>query len=136
MPLTMEVQTVIEDKGKYLRIAAKGIRDGYDDIVIGAKGVYSIATDHSKNYVLMDCSELRYINISSPDAFNLVRFYEQELSDFKDVVISTIGRQENIEIMKFWESICEKRGYRFRAFPHEDQAQSWLEEQIEFDLVK
>jgi hypothetical protein len=126
----MDVKTTIEEKGDYLHITAVGRREGYDDFVTGAKNIYGAAISHKVKYVLMDCSELLYVNVSYSDAFNLVRFYEQELSEFKNILISTIGNPENLEVMKFWESICLKRGYKCRVFPDEIEAKQWLDSEL------
>jgi len=123
----METTVSVEEKDNYLHIVSVGERKGFEGVVTGAKSLYAAAQSRGVNFVLMDCSRLRYVDISNPDAFNLVRFYEQELPAFSQIVISTIGNDENYEIMEFWESICLKRGYQCKVFPDYDQAKQWLD---------
>ncbi len=121
----MDNQTSIEKRTGYLVMKMSGPRNNFLSIVADAKLISNAINENNIKYILTDFREINF-NVSESDALNLVKFYEQKLPGFDDLTASLVISKGNLEIVKFWESVCHQRGYRFKIFTDYDEAEQWL----------
>ena len=122
-------------KEGYLTISAKGLRKDFDSMISSSKGVSEIAIKNKVKYILLDYNEL-YYDIPLTFVYNQVKVFERNLPYLSQITISVITNRESYEIAKFWESICIKRGYRYKVFLESKLAVAWLKEQITLDKTR
>ena len=85
-----------------------------------ANGVKHVLLDHRKLIVDLHMSE----------AYNLVKVYEKDFPEFSGISMTAVVNRDGLEIAKFWESICIKRGYQCRVFLDFDEAEKSILEQL------
>ncbi|MCB0506108.1 MAG: hypothetical protein KDC58_11495 [Cyclobacteriaceae bacterium] len=122
-------------KEGYLTISAKGLRKDFDSMISSSKGVSEIAIKNKVKYILLDYNEL-YYDVPLTFVYNQVKVFERNLPYLSQITISVITNRESYEIAKFWESICIKRGYRYKVFLESKLAVAWLKEQITLDKTR
>ncbi len=125
----MENNTEFEIKEGYVVVTAHGKRNLLA-IIEGTKKLNEIAEANNVKFALVDYRDV-IINTPLADAFNLVKLYEQKLPRFSESVISLVVTERNLEIARFWESVCHKRGYQYKLFTDYKAAENWLTIQIE-----
>jgi len=127
-------QSTIEAKEGYLIVTARGDRNDFQSVIEGTKMVNEAARIHKVKYVLADYRFMKF-NVPLADAFNLVKMYEQKLPVFSEIVISAVTNKDNMEIAKFWESICVRRGFQYKVFTQFENAENWLRDLIRQDTL-
>ncbi|GEM_PF-901508 len=119
----------IEVKERYIVISESGQRNDLLSIVEDTKKINEAVQKYNVKYVLADFRKINY-NVPFSDALNLVKFYEQKLPAFSNLVGGLIISKSNLDIVKFWESICHRRGYQFKVFTNYSTGENWLTNQI------
>ncbi len=122
-------QSNIEVKNGYLLVTAKGDRNDFMSVINGTKIINEAAKLHNINYVLADYRFIKY-NVPLSDAFNLVKLFDQKIPSFGNLTIGAVTNEHNMELAKYWESICHKRGYHYKVFPTFQEAEDWILMQI------
>ena len=125
----MKNESFIELKEEYLLVTSRGTRKDFSEVIEGTLKINEAAKAYGTKYVLADYREVNY-EVPLADAFNLVKVYEKKLPKFSDIVISGVINESNLEIGKFWESVCQKRGYKYRVFTTFEKADKWLKTMI------
>ena len=125
----MKDKTTLELKEGYLIITVEGVRNDFDSLVVGTKKINEAAQAYNVNYILADYRKLRY-DVPMADAFNLVKMFEQDLPLFDKIVISAIANPLDLELAKFWESICIKRGYQYKVFTDLEEGEEWIQSMV------
>lgn len=121
----MNEQPSIELKDDYLLVIAKGERRNFMDIIDGTIKIYEASKAMKSSRILADYRNVTY-HVSLTEAFNLVRYYENKMPEFQEVSMVGIVQTKDIEIAKFWESICNKRGFNVAVFTDYEAGEKWL----------
>jgi len=117
-----------ENKDDYLYIKVSGERKSLLEIFEGTAKLHYVAQQMHASLILADYRKVHF-NVNMTEAFNLVRLYENKFPDFGKMSVATVVNTENLEIAKFWEAICIKRGFNNKAFLHIGEAEKWLKKQ-------
>ncbi|QSE96334.1 hypothetical protein [Fulvivirga lutea] len=114
-----------EQRDNYLLIKASGIKNSTHQLLEGSRNVLELAIKFECNNILCDYREVQFdLNLS--EAFNLVRIYENQLKEFKELRIAGLVADRYFELADFWEKISRKRGFDNKAFTTFDDAEEWL----------
>lgn len=129
------MEAVVERKEGYLQITNTKDRHELGEVVEGINKIRDAALAHDLRYVLADHRRVHY-HLPLNDAFNLVKVFEYNLPDLKEVTMAVVTNEANLEIARFWESICKRRGYRMRIFLLVEEARDWLQKEMKRARVK
>jgi hypothetical protein len=121
--------TTVERKDHYAVVTAKGVRNDFESVLEGSKKIREAVKTYTIKYVLADYRKLSF-NVPMADALNLVRAYEYEMPEFANMIMAVVTNRKDLEQGEFWESICNKRGYKYRVFLDFDKAENWIQSQI------
>lgn len=116
----------VENLENYLFIKVKGVRDNFKQISEGSSLIVELANKYQKYNILTDYREVVF-NVSMGDAFNLVRLYENKLTEFHKIKLATVTSKEQSELVRFYETIAAKRGFNIKVFYDIEKAKIWLE---------
>lgn len=120
--------TRFQQKENYLLAVASGVRNHFSEVVEGTFQLSEAARKMNATHILGDYRDVRF-NVPLVDAFNLVKVYEHRFKHFHKIVMATVVNSEDLELAKFWESICNKRGFKTAVFLTIEDADKWLLEQ-------
>ena|SRR6478609_6330359 len=118
-----------EKRPGYLLIRCAGVTKNLDDMRALAQKVYEefIKDRHAK--VLLLNTEVAFPT-STIDYYELVNFYTEELpEEIRRLKLASIVRSEDIEMIKFWETVCVNRGFNYHGFTSEAEGTKWLMEE-------
>lgn len=122
----MNQQPIFELKEEYLLVIAKGEINNLTDIIEDTLKIHEASQALNANRIFADYSKVNF-NIPLNEAFNLVRYYENRIpSIIEEISLLAIVRNEDLEIAKFWESICNKRGFNVAVFTDYEAGKEWL----------
>lgn len=112
-------------KNDYLLLEAGGSISKLQELVGGTDRLNDKAKESGARKLLADFREISF-DVKLNDAFNLVRYYENRTPEFKNMHIAGVMQKRDLEIGKFYESICRKRGFNASIFTDFAQAEEWL----------
>lgn len=125
---------IIELKEDYMLVTASGVRRNFMDIIDGTIKIYEASQALKVNRIFADYRKVRY-EVSMAEAFNLIRYYENKLPEFYNMSIASISNPKDLEIAKFWEAICIKRGFNAAVFTEYAIAEKWILSQPIYNKV-
>ncbi len=125
----MKDEMSFEKKGKYLLITGKGERNSLAEVMDGTNYIIKQVKANSCEFVLIDYREIEY-SVHFSDAFNIIKLYDNQIPEFKSLVIAAVLNRNNLEIGDFWKKLGKKRNYRFKIFEEFDLAEQWLLKQV------
>lgn len=125
----MNTNIKFEMRDNYLYIKGHGVRNSLSEMMEGALKLASKAQELKVYYLLIDYREMQY-KVSHIDAFNVLRLYEQQAYLFKNLTVSIITNEHDIEMGKFFESLSRKRDFNYKVFLNEKEAEDWLHTEI------
>lgn len=131
----MRDETSVEHKGNHLVITVRGERRDLNQVIQGTKNIQEAVDAYDCRYVLADYRELIF-NVSLTHAYNIVKVYDFNLPQFKDIVMAGVINESSQELGQFWESIAQKRGYNFKIYRDIAEANDWLQQQIQASASK
>lgn len=114
-----------EIKDNYLLIIGEGERINFSEIMEGTKFLHHLIMKYSAKRLLIDYRKV-YYNVPMTGAFNLIRTYEREMPEFKNISMAAVVNSESEEISQLWKSIGKKRNFNFEVFRNIDSAKKWL----------
>lgn len=109
----------------YLLLEAGGSIINLQELVGGTDRLKEKAKEAGAQKLLANFRQISF-DIKPHDAFNLVRYYENRTPEFKNMHIAGVMQKRDLEVGKFYESICKKRGFNAAIFTDMDQAKAWL----------
>lgn len=118
-------EPLFEMREDYLFIKPSGDRRSLMEVVESSQKLTQLASAFKTNKVLADYTDVHF-KLPMTEAFNLVRLYENRMHHFKEITLSVIVNKETYEIGKFWERICQKRGFNNAVYLNEKEATAWL----------
>lgn len=121
----MNSNPIIELKKDYVLVTAKGIRRNFMDIIEGTIKIYEASQALKVNRILGDYRNVRY-DVPLAEAFNLIRYYENKLPEFYNKSMASVSNPKDLEIAKFWEALCIKRGFNAAVFTEYHLAEEWI----------
>ncbi len=121
----MTIIPTIETKEGYVILTANGKCDDFNLMIQGTHMVNEAAKEYGVKHVLLDHRNLSY-DLNMSEAFNLVKVYEKDFPSFSGISITAVVNEDGLELAKFWESICLKRGYQSKVFLDFDKAEQWV----------
>ena len=126
----MEKQDEVSlDVGEYyLTVRARGERRQLSEMIEGIKRVVAASEAHNCPYILLDYRGIKY-HVGSTQIFDLVRVFDINLPLLKNIVMCGVTSPSDLEKARFFESICQRRGYNFRLFEDINEAAAWLKEE-------
>lgn len=114
-----------EMRDDYLFIKPSGERKSLTEVIKSSENITRLSTAYNTDRILADYTDV-YFRLPMTDAFNLVRLYENRITDFQKVSLAVVINKETYEIGKFWERICHKRGFNNAVFLSISEAREWL----------
>jgi hypothetical protein len=129
-PPMNDFQLSFEQRERFLYVTGTGIRKNLLDVFESTQAFARILEDTKPKFVLVDYSRLVTFT-NNTDVFNITRLYERNAPILLSLCIAIIVNPNEIDINKFWEEICIRRGFNFKIFMSPSDAQGWLLEQID-----
>jgi hypothetical protein len=114
-----------EKREKYLLITSEGERNEMTSVTQNTDKIYSIIQETTSNLILLDYRKVQF-NISLPQTFNSIRYYEHKMPSLVTVFIAAVVKPNNMDLGKFWSDLARERGFRFYTFIDFDEAEKWL----------
>jgi hypothetical protein len=130
----MSVKTTVEPRNGYLVITSVGVRDDFNSVLEGSRKIKEAVETHQVNYVLADYRKLSF-NVPMQDALNLSDAYVHDTPEFKNIIIGVVTNRKDLEQGRFWESICDKKGYENQVFLDIEKADNWIQSQIKSEVL-
>lgn len=118
-----------EKRDNYLLITGEGVRNDLTTLIEGTKQINEVAAKFGVSFILADYSNVTF-NVDFAQAFNIVKVYESQVPEFKKITIAGVGNAQNMELVKFWESVSNRRGFKYKIFSNLNEAEKWLQEEI------
>lgn len=118
-----------EIKEAYVHIKTKGIRNSLIDIVNGTARIYEIMKQNKKYYFLLDYRDVDF-NVTRIEAFNIVRHFETHFPELSKACLAMVVNESSFEVVKYWETICQQRGFNNMVFRDTDKATKWLQKLV------
>ena len=109
----------------YLLVIGEGESINPTEIMEGTRFLHHLIVKYESRLVLIDYRKV-YYDVPLTEAFNLVRTYEREMPEFKNISMAAVVNPESAEISQFWKSIGKKRNFNFEVFEDKDEAETWL----------
>jgi hypothetical protein len=116
----------ISVNGNYLHVSGNRLLNNYPSALGFTNDICkAIEKKNTPNLILIDYSNFISI-ITYVDVFNIVRIYDLRMNFCRSIRLSVIVDKDDIDIAKYWESLCEKRGFNFKVFLAAAEAEKWL----------
>lgn len=131
----MDTGLTFEMRQGYLLVTGEGTRDDLTTAIERAQQIEQYAIKSGVKHVLIDYRKLVF-NLPIAQAFNIVKVYESQLPTFKDLIISAVGNENNRELAKFWESVSNRRGFKYKTFDKITDAEDWILKEMKKAPVK
>lgn len=116
-----------EKKDGYMLAIGEGERNNLTEMTEATKSMVAAATELGMTHILADYRKVKY-NVPLTDAYNLVKVYETKTPTLKSFTIAGVMNEVDRELIKFWESISNRRGFEFKIFTNIDDALRWLQD--------
>lgn len=123
------MEPVVESKEGYLKVTNTADRHAFSEVLEGVNMIAGAMDAYGMNFALIDHSTVNY-HLPVTKAFDLVKVFEINLPDFRGYTIAVLTNEANLEVARFWESICKRRGFSMRVFLCEGEAMTWLKRQM------
>lgn len=120
-----DFQLRYEERDSYLYVKGTGVRKNLQAIYESTRELAQIIEKTHSRFVLLDYTEL-VTTVSNTDVFNITRIYENAAPILYSLCISIIINPNELEMEKFWEDICLRRGFDFKIFTDDQDAVNWL----------
>lgn len=114
-----------EVKEGYIYVKAQGIRNSLIDIVDGTARIYEVMKQKQIYYFLLDYQNVDF-NVTRIEAFNIVRHFETHFPELNKASLSMVVNAKSFDVVKYWETICQQRGFNNMVFKDTDNATKWL----------
>tara|TARA_R110002012_G_scaffold296032_1_gene492948 strand:- start:16503 stop:16901 length:399 start_codon:yes stop_codon:yes gene_type:complete len=115
----------ISEEKHYLKVVSQGERTQFSVVLQNAEKIHKAIQSSNKKLVLLDY-RLTIFKLPHNEAFNLLKVFELKLTEFREVKMAVIINPRTEEVGSFWASICRKRGFDYRNFQEEQEAEAWL----------
>jgi hypothetical protein len=96
-------------KEKYLLVVGHGKRDNFSSMVEASALIQ---------------------HVSIAEAFNIVKRYEANVPELRNVVIAGVFDKQNLTFANYWKEVGEKRGFLIKIFGSMTLAEQWLLDEI------
>jgi hypothetical protein len=116
-------------KEKYLLVVGHGKRDNFSSMVEASALIQQMIIETGSRYLLVDYRKLQ-INVSIAEAFNIVKRYEANVPELRNVVIAGVFDKQNLTFANYWKEVGEKRGFLIKIFGSMTLAEQWLLDEI------
>lgn len=121
----MNGEMSFEKKDEYLLITGEGERNDLSEVIEGTKLVYEAIEWHNCQLVLIDYRKINF-NVRLTEAFNIIKVYEAQMPNFKNIAMAAVVNNESREIADFWKTIGKRRNFNFEIFESVELAEKWL----------
>lgn len=115
----------ISEEKYFLKVVSQGDRSDFGVVLRNAEKIHDAIQASKKEFILLDYTQTIF-KMPHNEAFNLLKVFELKLTDFRKVKMAIIINPRTEEIGGFWASICQKRGFDFKIFQDEKEAENWL----------
>jgi hypothetical protein len=120
-----DFQLSFEQRERYLYVKGVGVRKDLKAIFESTKALTAIVVETKAKYILLDYAELITV-AGNHDAFNITRLYENKAAVLYELCVSIIINPRELDVEKYWEDICLRRGFDFKIFTDAAEAENWL----------
>ncbi len=117
-----------EVKEGFVHIKTHGVRNNLMDIVNGTARIYELIRQKNIFYFLLDYRKVDF-NVSRIEAFNIVRHFETNFPDLAQASLSMVVNEKSFDVVKYWETICQQRGFNNMVFADVNEATRWIQQQ-------
>jgi hypothetical protein len=119
----------ISVNGNYLHVSGNRLLNSYPSALAFTMEICkAIENKNTHDLILIDYTNFISI-ITYVEVFKIVRIYNLRLNFCRSIRLAVIVDKDDIEIAKYWESLCEKRGFNFKVFLSAAEAEKWLLEE-------
>lgn len=124
----MEINFVIKDEDKYLKIISTGFCDNLVQLKEYVLALQEAAVSSGQTRLLVEETHLEY-TLSTLDTYTSGCFLAQLSPKPKKIAI--LCKTSSLNNAKFWETVAVNRGVNVRVFDDRVSAENWL-----FNLVE
>lgn len=114
---------------KYLVVVATGESNSYKELLSITNQIYNKVVETSVKFILLDFQHV-HLKMDWTDSFNLVRIYEKSMPEFTEILACCTFNPDSEKFVKYWQEICQQRGFKVCLFPSRLEAEMWLIEKI------
>lgn len=114
-----------EKRDGYILAVGEGVRNDLTSMIESTKKTVAAAESFGVKNILADYRKVKY-NVPLTEAYNIVKVYETRTPEIRDLRIAGVINIEDMELIKFWESVSNRRGFEFKIFLDMDAALKWL----------
>jgi hypothetical protein len=115
-----------ENNADYLLIRSVASLKDENDLILHAMLVFDEYKKHDNKKVVLDGLATEFPSNLFP-YYDLVQFYIEKLPpEAREITLACIISPEYSRIGKFWETVSNNRGFRYRAFTSLRDAEVWL----------
>lgn len=115
----------IELKEDYLQVVGSGERNSLTELIENTRMLTKAIEKFDTERILADYRKVKF-NISFPDIFNVIKSYDQEIDESKNIKAVIVINSKSLEIVDFWKELGRKRNYNFEVFLEMAEAENWL----------
>jgi len=118
-----------ENNADYLLITSVANLKNENDLIKHATLVYDEYKKYDNKKVVLDGLGTEFPSDLFP-YYDLVQFYIEKLpSEVREINLACVISPEYTRIGKFWETVSNNRGFKFRAFVSLRDAEEWIMEE-------
>jgi hypothetical protein len=115
-----------ESNADYLLIRSVASLKDENDLIQHAMLVFDEYKKHDNKKVVLDGLATEFPSDLFP-YYDLVQFYMEKFPpEVRDITLACIISPEYTRIGKFWETVSNNRGFKYRAFTSLREAEEWL----------
>ncbi len=118
-PVTFEL------KEHYLLVTGYGARKSLKEMVDTANLIMKKAQETKSTKMLVDYRKLD-IQVRITDAFNIVKTYEQNLPELRNIVVAGVFEAHHRDFANYWQEVSATRGFTIKVFEDFNEADKWL----------
>ena len=125
----MDIIITAENTKDYLLVTSKGTLRSQEDLFKEAQLVYEEVLKYDAKKILVNQLETT-LPLSLFNYYNLVNHYISNFPpDIRSLKAASVIAPQYEAIANFWETVCNNRGYLYKAFTSLKDAQHWLIQQ-------
>lgn len=114
---------------KYLIVVATGESNSYKELLDITNQIYSKVVETRVKFILLDFQYV-HLKMDWTDSFNLVRIYEKSMPVFTEILVCCTFNPDSEKFAKYWQEICQKRGFKVCLYPSRFEAEKRLIEKL------
>jgi len=122
----MNIVITSRPEPEYLLVESKGVLFTKDDLVMQSKLIHEEIIKHKAKKILVNEPDTKFPLELFP-YYELVKFYVDNFPpEMRLNKIAVVIAQDYEKMARFWETVCNNRGFQYFAFTSFQKAHDWL----------